>query len=318
MLLSVDRLSISFNTFYGKVHVLDQVSFSVDKGEILAIVGESGSGKSVSAYSVLGLLDKNAAIENGKILFDEIDLTKLSKKEIRQYRGKKIGMVFQEPMTALNPTMRVEDQLLNVLKRHRNLPRKEAYPVMLDMLRDVHFDDPQLIAKKYPHELSGGMRQRIVIALAMAGLPELLIADEPTTALDVTIQGEVLSLIRELTKKYCTAVLLITHDLGVVKEVSDSVCVMYGGKIMEHGTTSEIFNNPTHPYTKALLRALPDRVDRGTRLQEIQGEIPSLISRPIGCIFSSRCPISKNRCFKESPSEKVLSSDHAVSCWEVD
>ncbi|AOT73252.1 peptide ABC transporter substrate-binding protein [Geosporobacter ferrireducens] len=316
-MINIEELSITFSTFHGKVHVLDKVSLSVNRREILAIVGESGSGKSVTAYSILGLLDKNAEISNGHIYFDEEDLTKLSPNKIQKYRGKRIGMVFQEPMSALHPTMRIGDQLVNVIKRHRKLSKKDAYPIMLDMLKDVHFDNPEDIAKKYPHQLSGGMRQRIVIALAMSGQPELLIADEPTTALDVTIQAEILNLIKELVQKHNTAVLLITHDLGVVKEVGDRVCVMYGGNIMESGSVDQIFESPRHPYTKALLSALPNHVDRSERLQEITGEIPDLKNRPEGCIFYSRCSEGKSTCTEKAPACMQVSEAHHVYCWEV-
>lgn len=317
MLLDVRDLSISFNTFRGKINVLDNVSFQVEKGEILSIVGESGSGKSVAAYSTLRLLDKNANIEGGEILFKNTDLIKIPPREIKKYRGKEIAMIFQEPMTALHPTMRIKKQLINVIKRHRDISKEESYKVMLNILKDVHFENPNEIAEKYPHELSGGMRQRIVIALAMAGLPELLIADEPTTALDVTIQKEILNLIRELIKKHNTAVVLITHDIGVVSEISDKVSVMYAGKILEGGKTEEVLKNPKHPYTKALLNALPDNISKEVKLKEIPGEVPDLKIRPKGCIFSSRCDYKTKRCLKESPLEKNISESHFVSCWEV-
>ena len=317
MLVNIEELSIAFHTFQGKIHVLDNVSLSIQRGEIFAIVGESGSGKSVTAYSILGLLDKNAEVSKGHIYFDGEDLTKLSISKLQKYRGKRIGIVFQEPMTALNPTMRIGDQLTNVLKQHRKISKKEAYPIMLEMLKDVHFDDPEGIAQKYPHQLSGGMRQRIVIALAMSGQPELLIADEPTTALDVTIQSEILNLIQELVRKNHTAVLLITHDLGIVKEISDKVCVMYGGNILEVGQVEEILEVPKHPYTKALLAALPNHVDRKDRLQEIPGEIPDLQYRPNGCIFYPRCPQRKSICSEKAPGDTLISDTHHVYCWEV-
>ncbi|MEW9123316.1 MAG: ABC transporter ATP-binding protein [Thermotaleaceae bacterium] len=317
MLVNIEELSITFNTFHGKVHVLDKVSLSINRGEIFAIVGESGSGKSVTAYSILGLLDKNAETTHGHIYFDGEDLTKLPPNKIRSYRGKRIGMVFQEPMTALHPTMQIGDQLITVLKHHRNISKKEAYPIMLEILKDVHFDNPEEVAKKYPHQLSGGMRQRIVIALAMSGEPELLVADEPTTALDVTIQAEILNLIKELVKKHHTAVLLITHDLGVVKEVADKVCVMYGGNIMETGSVEKLLHEPRHPYTKALLAALPNRVDSKERLQEIAGEIPDLRNRPEGCIFYSRCPKATPTCPERAPESTKIHENHWVYCWEV-
>lgn len=317
-MLNVENLSISFDTFEGRIYVLDNVSFSVDKGEILAIVGESGSGKSVSAYSILGLLDKNSNIENGQVLFENTDLLKLNRKEIQEYRGKKIGMVFQEPMTALHPTMKVGKQILNVIIQNSGVSKEKAAEIMLKNLRDVHFDNPEYIANKYPFELSGGMRQRIVICLAMCNEPKLLIADEPTTALDVTIQAEILNLMKELVKKRNTAVLLITHDFSVVRTVSDKVCVMYGGKILERGYTKDVLEKPEHPYTKALLNALPDKVQPDIRLQEIKGEVPDLRYRPKGCIFASRCFLKTDRCLREVPPQKKASEDHVFYCWEVD
>ncbi|MBV4427515.1 ABC transporter ATP-binding protein [Clostridium tyrobutyricum] len=317
MLLNVENLSISFDTFEGKVNVLDNVSFSIDNGEILSIVGESGSGKSVSAYSILGILDENSNVESGKILFEDTDLLKLNKKEIREYRGKKIGMVFQEPMTALHPTMKVGKQLLNVIIQNSGVSKEEAHEIMINNLKDVHFDNPDEIANKYPYELSGGMRQRIVISLAMSNEPKLLIADEPTTALDVTIQAEILNLMKELVSKRNTAILLITHDFSVVRSVSDKVCVMYGGKILEKGNTDEVLKNPKNPYTAALLNALPDKVDSNMRLQEIKGEVPDLRFRPKGCIFYSRCMKKGKICNQKVPPKKKISSDHFAYCWEV-
>jgi peptide/nickel transport system ATP-binding protein len=317
-LLNVENLSISFDTFEGKVNVLDNVSFSIDNGEILSIVGESGSGKSVSAYSILGILDENSNVESGKILFEDTDLLKLNKKEIREYRGKKIGMVFQEPMTALHPTMKVGKQLLNVIIQNSGVSKEKAHEIMINNLKDVHFDNPDEIANKYPYELSGGMRQRIVISLAMSNEPKLLIADEPTTALDVTIQAEILNLMKELVSKRNTAILLITHDFSVVRSVSDKVCVMYGGKILEQGNTDEVLKNPKNPYTAALLNALPDKVDSNMRLQEIKGEVPDLRFRPKGCIFYSRCMKKGKICSQKVPTKKKISSDHFVYCWEVE
>jgi peptide/nickel transport system ATP-binding protein len=317
-LLNVENLSISFDTFEGKVNVLDNVSFSIDNGEILSIVGESGSGKSVSAYSILGILDENSNVESGKILFEDTDLLKLNKKEIREYRGKKIGMVFQEPMTALHPTMKVGKQLLNVIIQNSGVSKEKAHEIMINNLKDVHFDNPDEIANKYPYELSGGMRQRIVISLAMSNEPKLLIADEPTTALDVTIQAEILNLMKELVSKRNTAILLITHDFSVVRSVSDKVCVMYGGKILEQGNTDEVLKNPNNPYTAALLNALPDKVDSNMRLQEIKGEVPDLRFRPKGCIFYSRCMKKGKICSQKVPTKKKISSDHFVYCWEVE
>lgn len=315
-MLNIENLSVSFDTFEGKLNVLENVNFSIDEGEILSIVGESGSGKSVSAYSILRLLDKNSKVESGKIKFYDEDLLKIAPREIEKYRGKKIAMVFQEPMTALNPTMKVGKQLLNVIIQNMGVSKKEAYEIMLNTLRDVHFDNPEEISQKYPYELSGGMRQRIVISLAMSSKPKLLIADEPTTALDVTIQAEILNLMKELVNKHNTSILLITHDLSVVRSISDKVCVMYGGKILERGYTREVLRNPKHPYTKALLNALPDQVDEDIKLQEIEGEVPDLRKRPEGCIFYSRCLNKKNKCSREAPPELKASKDHIFYCFE--
>lgn len=316
MLLDIQDLSISFNTFEGNVHVLDGISFSVNEGEVLSIVGESGSGKSVAAYSILGLLDNNSIIEGGSIKFCGTDLLKLSKKEIRKFRGKEIGMVFQEPMTALHPTMKIGNQLINVIKKNRNVSKKDAYTIMLDMLRDVHFDEPESLAKKYPYELSGGMRQRVVIALAMSSIPKLLIADEPTTALDVTIQKEILSLMKELVDKHNTSILLITHDLSIIKKFSNMVCVMYCGEIMEKGTVDDVLNRPRHPYTRALLQALPEMVGASGRLREIKGEVPDLKYRPAGCIFTSRCLKCTEICKSKKPPQINISDSHTIRCWE--
>lgn len=316
MLLDICDLSILFNTFEGDVHVLNNISFSIDEGEIMSIVGESGSGKSVAAYSILGLLDNNARIEGGSIKFCNTDLIGLSKKEIRKFRGKEIGMVFQEPMTALHPTMKIGDQLINVIKKNRNVNKKEAYNIMLDMLSDVHFEEPKSLAKQYPFELSGGMRQRVVIALAMSSIPKLLIADEPTTALDVTIQMEILNLMKELVDKHKTSILLITHDLSIIKKVSDKVCVMYCGEIMEKGTVDDVLKEPRHPYTVALLQALPEMAGASGRLQEIKGEVPDLKYRPDGCIFSSRCSKCKEICKNAKPPKLNISDSHTVRCWE--
>lgn len=314
-MLNVEKLSISFDTFQGKIHVLENVSFSVNEGEILAIVGESGSGKSVTAYSLLRLLDKNSNIESGQILFEGSNLLELDKKEIQKYRGKKIGMVFQEPMTALHPTMKVGKQIMNVIRQNTGAGKEEARKIMLSNLKDVHFDNPEEIANKYPYELSGGMRQRIVISLAMSSKPKLLIADEPTTALDVTIQAEILKLMKELVYRHNTSILLITHDFSVVRAVSDKVCVMYGGEVVEKGYTEEVLKKPEHPYTQALLNALPDNIHQDEKLQEIKGEIPDLRNRPKGCIFASRCLYKTDKCTKENPPQNEDSENHIFYCW---
>lgn len=315
MLLEIKDLTVKFHGMRGTIEALKKVSLSVDKGEIVGVVGESGSGKSVTALSVLGLLEKNASITNGEILYGGTNLLTLSKKERQRVRGKQIGMVFQEPMTALHPTMKIGDQLAEVIKRHRGLAKKKAYRLAVQALEDVHIHDPEVVARKYPFELSGGMRQRVVIALAMGAPPDVLIADEPTTALDVTIQYEILKLMKELTDKRGTSILLITHDLGIVSELCDRVAVMYAGEVIETGKTLDVLSFPSHPYTQSLLYALPDLADPNQPLQAIPGEVPDLRNRPIGCAFSSRCSKVMDRCKREHPTLEARSGGHHVACW---
>jgi oligopeptide/dipeptide ABC transporter ATP-binding protein len=318
MLLEVNNLSVEFSSMQSTIKALNNVSFSIDKGEIVGIVGESGSGKSVTALTILGLLEKNATVISGSILFKGQDVLKLGKKERQTLRGKQIGMVFQEPMTALHPTMRIGDQLSEVLRRHRQLSRQEAYEQAVKTLSDVHIHDPELVARKYPFELSGGMRQRVVIALAMSAPPDLLIADEPTTALDVTIQHEILKLMQELAVKRGTSIMLITHDLGVVAELCQRVVVMYAGEVVETGTTKEVLRHPMHPYTQALIGALPDLADPSQPLQAIPGESPDLRNRPAGCVFAPRCSRAIPLCSEEhpvlEPADKTMATHH-VACW---
>lgn len=318
MLLEIHNLSVEFESMQDRVKALQAVSFSIDEGEIVGIVGESGSGKSVTALSILGLLEKNAHISTGSISYKGKNLLSLSKKEWQSLRGKEIGMVFQEPMTALHPTMRIGDQLAEVIHRHRSISYKEAYRQAIASLAEVQINDPELVARKYPFELSGGMRQRVVIALAMSAPPDLLIADEPTTALDVTIQHEVLKLMQELAQKRGTSIMLITHDLGVVAQVCQRVVVMYAGEVVETGTTEEVLHSPCHPYTKALIGALPDLAEQGQPLLAIPGESPDLRNRPDGCVFAPRCSCSLPICREDHPVlEPAVSGSltHQVSCW---
>lgn len=315
MVLEMKDLCVNFTGMRGKVQALKNVSLSIHKGEILGVVGESGSGKSVTALSILGLLGSNASISNGEISYLGQNLLNLGKKEMQNLRGKKIGMVFQEPMTALHPTMKVGSQIAEVMKRHRGVSKKEAHRLAVQALRDVHIHEPEMVAKKYPFELSGGMRQRIIIALAMSSPPDLLIADEPTTALDVTIQDEILTLIKELNEKRGTSVLLITHDLGVVSKVCDRVMVMYAGEVVEEGMTSEVLNAPSHPYTEALLHALPDLADPNEPLKAIPGEVPDLQNRPMGCAFASRCQKAMDVCSVSAPILEPVSETSSAACW---
>ncbi|MBO8163634.1 MAG: ABC transporter ATP-binding protein [Brevibacillus sp.] len=318
MLLEISDLSVEFRLLQDKVKALHQVSLSIDRGEIVGVVGESGSGKSVTALSVLGLLDKNATITGGAIRFKGTDVLRLSPRERQALRGKEIGMVFQEPMTALNPTMRIGAQLAEVFRLHRGVSRKEAYALAVNSLAEVHIRDPELVARKYPFELSGGMRQRVVIALAMAAPPELLIADEPTTALDVTIQAEILKLMKELAESRGTAIMLITHDLGVVAQLCQRVVVMYAGEVVETGKTRHVLAAPVHPYTRALIGALPDLADPDQPLQAIAGEVPDLRHRPAGCIFASRCAAANEQCRSQHPVLEMVSAEretHQAACW---
>lgn len=316
MLLEIKDLSVEFHGMRGTVEALKKVNFSLRKGEILGIVGESGSGKSVTALTVLGLLEKNAKITSGEILYAGQNLLSLDKKAKQKVRGKQIGMVFQEPMTALHPTMKVGKQLAEVIKRHRGVSKKEAYQLAVKAFEEVHIHNPELVATKYPFELSGGMRQRVVIAMAMAAPPDLLIADEPTTALDVTIQHEILKLMKELSEKRGTSILLITHDLGVVSELCQRVVVMYAGEVIETGYTGDVLQSPQHPYTQALLHALPDLADPGEPLLAIPGEVPDLRHRPIGCTFASRCDRVTTICRERKPELAIIRDGHQVACWE--
>jgi peptide/nickel transport system ATP-binding protein len=315
MVLEVKDLHVEFSGMRGRTEALKNVNFSVGKGQIVGIVGESGSGKSVTALAILGLLEKNASISRGEIIYSGENLLQLKRTERQALRGKRIGMVFQEPMTALQPTMKIGKQLMHVMKRHRKLTAAQAKEAALQSLRDVHIDHPEIVTQKYPFELSGGMRQRIVIALAMAAPPDLLIADEPTTALDVTIQYEIIHLIKELNKKRGTSVLLITHDLGIVSQVCDHTIVMYAGEVVESGNTRDVLKQPNHPYTSSLLAALPDLADPDETLQAIAGESPDLINRPSGCAFAARCTHAMDICKKEHPKLYVRKPGHKAACW---
>lgn len=321
MLLSIQNLSVSFTSMQDQIKALHQVSLSIDRGEIVGIVGESGSGKSVTALTVLGLLESNAKITEGEIIYNGQNVLTLPPKKLHALRGKQIGMVFQEPMTALHPTMKIGDQLAEVICRHRNLSKKAAYEQAVKSLEEVHIREPQLVARKYPFELSGGMRQRVVIALAMAAPPDLLICDEPTTALDVTIQYEILKLMKELSVSRGTAIMFITHDLGVVAQICHRVAVMYAGEVIETGETKAVLNEPQHPYTRSLIGALPDLTDPDQPLQSIAGEIPNLRNRPQGCVFAARCEHAEARCHRERPVLKLGNETaderqgHLAACW---
>ncbi len=311
-LLEINDLYINFKTLWGVAKVLNGVSFNIREGEIFGLVGETGCGKSVTALSILRLLPPNAEI-SGKILFKGDNLLEKSEEEMRKIRGKKISIIFQDPMTSLNPLFKVRDQMLDIIELHEGLDRRSAEEHAKKLLKAVGLSDPERILNSYPHELSGGMRQRIMIAMALSSNPYLLIADEPTTALDVTIQKQILELILDLRNQYNFSVLLITHDLGVVAEVCDRVGVMYAGNIVEIAPTEELFENPLHPYTQGLLSVVPDpRIKKP--LKPLKGSVPSLLNPPSGCRFHPRCFYAKGICGNVKPELHEHSPGHFVAC----
>jgi len=317
VLLDVKDLHVSFDTYAGEVKAVRGVSFHVSKGETLAIVGESGCGKSVTAQSIMKLIPMPPGkIKKGSIMFEDKDLAKFSEKQIQSVRGEEISMIFQDPMTSLNPTMKVGKQIMEGLIKHQKMSKDKAKEKAIEMLRLVGMPNPEKRVNQYAHEFSGGMRQRAMIAIALACNPKLLIADEPTTALDVTIQAQIIELMMELQKKLDTAIIMITHDLGVVAKISDRIAVMYAGIIVESGTSDEIFHNPQHPYTWGLLKSVP-RLDTDVkeRLIPIDGTPPDLFAPPKGCPFADRCDYAMSVC-KEMPAEKYSITDtHYTHCW---
>ncbi|MFC6038686.1 ABC transporter ATP-binding protein [Paenisporosarcina macmurdoensis] len=319
-ILKVDNLYVSFKTQTGKITAVRGVNFELSKGETLAIVGESGSGKSVTAKSIMRLLPKNnTEITKGDILYEDRSLLNISLKDMTEIRGSEISMVFQDPMTSLNPTMKVGKQIMEGLQKHQNLSKAQARARALEMLKLVGIPSAEARLEDYPHHFSGGMRQRVVIAMALACNPKVLIADEPTTALDVTIQAQILDLMKNLQKKMDTAIILITHDLGVVANMADRVAVMYAGKIVEQGTLDEIFYNPQHPYTLGLLQSMPKlNEDRSIPLLPIPGSPPELSTLGEGCAFAARCPHTMKVCHHFTPQDTVIETQHTVACWLQD
>ncbi|MBT2644934.1 ABC transporter ATP-binding protein [Bacillus sp. ISL-41] len=317
--LEVKDLHVSFKTYGGEVKAVRGVTFDLHKGETLAIVGESGCGKSVTSQSIMRLIpEPPGKFDGGSILFKGKDLTKLRDPDMRKIRGSDISMIFQDPMTALNPTLTIGDQLTEGILQHMKLSKEQAKEVAVQMLDLVGIPSPHVRLKQYPHQFSGGMRQRIVIAMALVCQPEVLIADEPTTALDVTIQAQILELFRDIQKKTGVSIILITHDLGVVAQVADRIAVMYAGKIVETGTRREIFYNPQHPYTKGLLNSVPRLDVDGADLVPIGGTPPDLFSPTVGCPFTARCPYAMQVCDKVYPAATKLSDSHGVDCWLQD
>ena len=316
-ILKVDNLKTSFMTSNGEVQAVRGVSFSVNKGEILGIVGESGSGKSVTSMSILRLLADTARIKEGTIEFEGENLIEVSKKRMRQIRGEKISMIFQDPMSSLNPLIPVGKQVGEmILEHHPERKKDDVKKEVLELFAKVRIPEPEKRYNCYPHEFSGGMRQRVMIAMALANKPDLLIADEPTTALDVTIQDQILKQLRELEKEYGTSIIFITHDLGVVAELCDRVIVMYGGLIMEEASIFDIFEKPGHPYTMGLLASIPDvEQDKSVRLQPIPGSPPDMTNPPKGCPFAPRCPYARRICAAELPELMELGEGHKARCF---
>ncbi len=314
-LLEVKSLRTSFFTDDGEVRAVDGVSFSVEPGKLMGIVGESGSGKTVSVLSIMRLLPETARIVGGSVMFDGRDLTKLSEPEMRKVRGARIAMIFQEPMTSLNPVFTVGNQVAEAVRLHQKVARAEARERSIEALRMVGIADPERRIDDYPHQLSGGMRQRVMIAMALACNPRLLIADEPTTALDVTIQAQILDLIRELQSRLGLAVILVTHDLGIVAEYADDVTILYAARVMEQASSAELFRRPLNPYTKGLLESIPGADGtRQHRLQAIPGSIPSPLRPPSGCRFHPRCPMAIQECAEVEPPLQEKVPNHYVAC----
>jgi len=318
-LVEVKNLKTYFYTEEGVVKAVDGVDYEIYPGETLGIVGESGCGKSVTSLSIMRLVESPPGrIEAGEINFDSRDLTKIPEKEMRKIRGNDISMIFQEPMTSLNPVYTVGDQIMEAIILHKKVDKKEARRQAIDMLQKVGIPLPEQRVDEYPHQLSGGMRQRVMIAMALSCDPQLLIADEPTTALDVTIQAQILELMNSLKESYGMAIMMITHDLGVIAEVSDRVAVMYAGKVVEYTDVDTLFEDPKHPYTWGLMNSIPKLDKDVDRLEAIPGSVPSPLNFPEGCKFNTRCPLAEGKCFEEEPPLEDTDGEHMVRCWRYE
>ena len=314
--MEVTDLKTVFHTHDGVIHAVNGISFSLDEGELLAVVGESGSGKSVAMMSLLQLLPMPPArIASGSVTFQNQDLVRLSASDIRQVRGARIGFIFQDPMTSLNPVFSVGYQIMEPLREHLGLSRKQARQRAIELLDLVGIPAAAKRIDDFPHQFSGGMRQRVVIAIALACDPKVLIADEPTTALDVTVQAQILELVRDLREKLGMAIVWITHDLGVAAGIADRVVVMYAGMVVEHARVDDLFENPRHPYTRALLDSLPGRHTANERLRSIAGQPPLMLAEPSSCPFAPRCAHAFDRCLRENPTLENLGQGHEVACW---
>lgn len=317
--LEVNDLEVSFFTSDAEVQAVRNVSFYLNEQETLAIVGESGSGKSVTAQSIMRLIPQPPGkIKNGDIIYNDENLLKKTDKQLNQIRGKEIGMIFQDPMSSLNPTLRVGRQIAETIIKHEKVEKEKAYKRAEELLRLVGIPNPEKRLQQYPHEFSGGMRQRVMIAIALACNPKVLIADEPTTALDVTIQAQIMSLLRELQEKLKMSIIIITHDLGIVANMAHRVAVMYGGKIIETGTVDEIFYKPTHPYTWGLLSSVPRLDKKDEKLIAIEGTPQSMANPPKGCAFAKRCPYAMEICIEQQPGDFTSSDTQKSACWLLD
>ena len=314
-LLEVNDLHTSFFTPAGEVKAVNGVSFYLDHGKVLGIVGESGSGKSVTAYSIMQILEKTGKIVSGSVKFDGQELVGIGEAGMKKIRGNKISIIFQDPMTSLNPTYTIGHQLMEAIRLHTNRNKKEAWDRAVEMLRLVNVNEPEKRMKQYPYEFSGGMRQRVMIAMALACEPDILIADEPTTALDVTIQAQILELMQSLQKELGMAIIMITHDLGVVAQMCDEVIVMYAGSICEQGSADEIFYNPKHEYTKGLMRSIPTVDNDGQKLEPIAGTPIDLLNMPQGCPFAPRCDAAMKICLRERCQRMQINDMHQAACW---
>ena len=314
-LLSVKDLHTSFTTDHGEVQAVNGVSFNLDAGKVLGIVGESGSGKSVTAYSIMQILADNGRITSGEILYKGEDISRWGESKMQDFRGKCCSIIFQDPMTSLNPVFTIGSQIAEAVLLHTKSSKHEAMEKALEMLKLVGINEPEKRLKQYPYELSGGMRQRVMIAMALACEPDILIADEPTTALDVTIQAQILELMQSLQKKLGMAIIMVTHDLGVIAEMCDEIVVMYGGRFCERGTADEIFYNPRHEYTRGLLRSIPNKTNMKERLVPISGTPINMLNMPKGCAFCARCDKAMKICLEQVPEERIINESHRASCW---
>ena len=314
-LLSVKDLHTSFTTDHGEVQAVNGVSFNLDAGKVLGIVGESGSGKSVTAYSIMQILADNGRITSGEILYKGEDISRWGESKMQDFRGKCCSIIFQDPMTSLNPVFTIGSQIAEAVLLHTKSSKHEAMEKALEMLKLLGINEPEKRLKQYPYELSGGMRQRVMIAMALACEPDILIADEPTTALDVTIQAQILELMQSLQKKLGMAIIMVTHDLGVIAEMCDEIVVMYGGRFCERGTADEIFYNPRHEYTRGLLRSIPNITNMKERLVPISGTPINMLNMPKGCAFCARCDKAMKICLEQVPEERIINESHRASCW---